>query len=215
MLVSHVLVPPAMTGILESPQNRVQAFLGPGHVCAIVGWAEYEPIAALYRVPIVITGFEPIDILQGILMAVRQLEQGRAELENAYGRAVRREGNPQAREIIDRVFRVCDRSWRGIGNIPQSGYALTQEFGDYDAARIFEVESICSVEPAICISGEILQGLKKPVDCPAFGTQCTPENPLGATMVSAEGACAAYYSYGRHLVRLEALPAKSEALAAK
>lgn len=208
VLVSHVLVPPAMTGILESPQNRVQAFLGPGHVCAIAGWTEYEPIVERYRVPVVITGFEPIDILQGVLMAVRQLEQGRAELENAYARAVRREGNPQAQEIINRVFRICDRAWRGIGIIPQSGFALSREFCDYDAARIFEVESICSVEPKICISGEILKGLKKPVDCPAFGTQCTPETPLGATMVSAEGACAAYYSYGRHLISVEALAAK-------
>lgn len=208
VLVSHVLVPPAMTGILESPQNRVQAFLGPGHVCAIAGWTEYEPIVERYRVPVVITGFEPIDILQGVLMAVRQLEQGRAELENAYARAVRREGNPQAQEIINRVFRICDRAWRGIGVIPQSGFALSREFCDYDAARIFEVESICSVEPEICISGEILKGLKKPVDCPAFGTQCTPETPLGATMVSAEGACAAYYSYGRHLISVEALAAK-------
>lgn len=208
VLVSHVLVPPAMTGILESPQNRVQAFLGPGHVCAIAGWTEYEPIVERYRVPVVITGFEPIDILQGVLMAVRQLEQGRAELENAYARAVRREGNPQAQEIINRVFRICDRAWRGIGIIPQSGFALSREFCDYDAARIFEVESICSVEPEICISGEILKGLKKPVDCPAFGTQCTPETPLGATMVSAEGACAAYYSYGRHLISVEALAAK-------
>jgi hydrogenase expression/formation protein HypD len=208
VLVSHVLVPPAMTGILESPENRVQAFLGPGHVCAIAGWVEYEPIAERYRVPVVITGFEPIDILQGVLMAVRQLEQGRSELENGYARAVRREGNPQAREIIDRVFRVCDRAWRGIGVIPRSGFALSPEFSDYDAARIFEVEHICSVEPEICISGEILKGLKKPMDCPAFGTQCTPETPLGATMVSAEGACAAYYSYGRHLVALEALAAK-------
>lgn len=208
VLVSHVLVPPAMTGILESPQNRVQAFLGPGHVCAIAGWTEYEPIVERYRVPVVITGFEPIDILQGVLMAVRQLEQGRAELENAYARAVRREGNAQAQEIINRVFRICDRAWRGIGVIPQSGFALSREFCDYDAARIFEVESICSVEPEICISGEILKGLKKPVDCPAFGTQCTPETPLGATMVSAEGACAAYYSYGRHLISVEALAAK-------
>jgi hydrogenase expression/formation protein HypD len=208
VLVSHVLVPPSITGILQSPHNRVQAFLGPGHVCAIAGWAEYEPIVERYRVPVVITGFEPIDILQGVLMAVRQLEQGRAELENAYSRAVRREGNPEAQKVIDRVFRVCDRSWRGIGMIPKSGFALSYEFRDYDAGRIFEVENICSVEPAICISGQILKGLKKPVDCPAFGKQCTPETPLGATMVSAEGACAAYYSYGRHLVPLEALAAR-------
>ncbi len=205
VLVSHVLVPPAVTGILESPGNRVQAFLGPGHVCAIAGWTQYEPIVDRYRVPIVITGFEPIDILQGVLMSVRQLEQGRAELENAYTRAVRREGNPAARKIVDRVFEVCDRSWRGIGVIPESGYRLSEEFRHFDAERIFNVEGICTKEPSICISGEILKGLHKPLDCPAFGKQCTPENPLGATMVSAEGACAAYYSYGRHLVQVEAM----------
>ena len=207
VLVSHVLVPPSITGILQSPDNRVQAFLGPGHVCAIAGWAEYEPIVERYGVPIVITGFEPIDILQGVLMAVRQLEQGRAELENAYARAVRREGNPEAQRMIERVFRVCDRSWRGIGIIPKSGFALSWEFRDYDAGRIFEVEDICSVEPAACISGQVLKGLKKPLDCPAFGKECTPERPMGATMVSAEGACAAYYNYGRYLVGIESLAA--------
>jgi hydrogenase expression/formation protein HypD len=207
VLVSHVLVPPAITGILDAPDNRVQAFLGPGHVCAIAGWAEYEPIVDQYRVPIVITGFEPIDILQGVLMAVRQLEQGRAELENAYARAVRREGNPAAQQMIDRVFRVCDRPWRGIGVIPRSGFALTDEFQNYDAGQIFGVEAIHAIEPAICISGQVLRGLKKPHDCPAFGKQCTPETPLGATMVSAEGACAAYYNYGRHLVAVESLTA--------
>jgi len=204
VLVSHVLVPPAMCGILESPNNRVQAFLGPGHVCAITGWTEYEPIVDRYRVPVVITGFEPVDILQGVLMAVRQLEQDRAEIENAYARCVRREGSAEARRMVGRVFRICDRSWRGIGMIPQSGYALTEEFRRYDAAQIFDVESIRTTEPATCISGEILRGLKKPVDCPAFGKVCTPENPLGATMVSAEGACAAYYNYGRYLVQMEA-----------
>ena len=209
VLVSHVLVPPAITGILEASDNRVQAFLGPGHVCAIAGWAEYEPVVDRYRVPIVITGFEPIDILQGVLMAVRQLEQGRAELENAYTRAVRRDGNPAAQQMIERVFRVCDRAWRGIGVIPHSGFALTADFARYDAAQIFGVETIQSVEPAICISGQVLRGLKKPHDCSAFGKQCTPETPLGATMVSAEGACAAYYNYGRHLVAVDALVAKT------
>lgn len=209
VLVSHVLVPPAVTGILASPENRVQAFLGPGHVCAIAGWADYEPIVDRYRVPIVITGFEPIDILQGVLMAVRQLEQGRAELENAYARAVRREGNPAAQQMIERVFRVCDRPWRGLGVIPQSGFALTEEFQRYDAERIFGVESIQAIEPNVCISGEVLRGLKKPHDCIAFGKQCTPETPLGATMVSAEGACAAYYNYGRHLLAGESLVAKA------
>ncbi len=205
VLVSHVLVPPAMTGILDSPHNRVQGFLGPGHVCAVSGWTEYEPIVARYRVPIVITGFEPVDILQGVLMTVQQLEQGRAELENAYARAVCREGNPAAQQMIRRVFQVCDRAWRGLGVIPQSGFTLTPEFAAYDAEKIFEVQGIHATEPAICISGQILQGLKKPHDCPAFGKRCTPENPLGATMVSAEGACAAYYGYGRHLVNAGSL----------
>jgi hydrogenase expression/formation protein HypD len=205
VLVSHVLVPPAMTGILESPSNRVQAFLGPGHVCAISGWTEYEPIVARYKVPVVITGFEPIDILQGVLMCVRQLEQGRAELENGYARAVQRRGNPAAQAMIERVFQVCDRAWRGLGVIPQSGFCLSEEFRHYDAERIFDVGHIRAVEPTICMSGEILKGLKKPLDCPAFGGQCSPENPLGATMVSAEGACAAYYNYGRHLVSVEVL----------
>jgi hydrogenase expression/formation protein HypD len=208
VLVSHVLVPPAMMGILDSPHNRVQAFLGPGHVCAISGWTEYEPIVSRYSVPIVITGFEPIDILQGVLMCVRQLEQGRAELENAYSRCVQREGNASAQGMIARVFRVCDRAWRGLGVIPRSGYSLTEEFRDHDAECIFDVGNIHAVESSICMSGEILQGLKKPLDCPAFGKQCSPESPLGATMVSAEGACAAYYNYGRHLVSLEALSAK-------
>jgi hydrogenase expression/formation protein HypD len=205
VLVSHVLVPPAMTGILESPNNRVQAFLGPGHVCAIAGWTEYEPVVARYKVPIVITGFEPVDILQGVLMCVRQLEQGRAELENGYPRAVQRQGNPAAQDMIQRVFQICDRAWRGLGVIPQSGFSLTEEFRHYDAERIFDVGHIRAIEPSICMSGEILKGLKKPLDCPAFGDQCTPENPLGATMVSAEGACAAYYNYGRHLVSIESL----------
>ncbi len=208
VLVSHVLVPPAMKGILDSQNNRVQAFLGPGHVCAISGWTEYEPIVDRYRVPIVITGFEPVDILQGVLMCVRQLEQGRAELENGYARAVQREGNASAQNMIERVFRVCDRAWRGLGVIPQSGFGLTEEFQDYDAERIFDVGNIHAVEPAVCMSGDILKGLKKPLDCPAFGKQCSPENPLGATMVSAEGACAAYYNYGRHLVSVEDLIAK-------
>ena len=202
VLVSHVLVPPAILGILGSPNNRVQAFLGPGHVCAIAGWSEYEPIVERYRVPIVITGFEPIDILQGVLMCVRQLEQGRAELENGYGRAVQRDGNAAALGMLERVFEVCDRAWRGLGVIPRSGYRLSEEFRAYDAETRFDVGSIHAIEPAICMSGEILKGLKKPLDCPAFGRQCSPENPLGATMVSAEGACAAYYNYGRHLVNV-------------
>ena len=204
LLVSHVIVPPSMTGILQSPGNRVQGFLGPGHVCAIMGWREYEPIAARYQVPIVITGFEPIDLLEGVLMTVRQLEQGRAEVENQYARAVSIEGNVAARKMIGQVFDIADRSWRGIGIIPKSGYKLSYAYRDFDAERLFEVENIRTREPEVCISGQVLKGLKKPNQCPAFGTQCTPQTPLGATMVSAEGACAAYYSYGRHLVSIEA-----------
>jgi hydrogenase expression/formation protein HypD len=197
VLVSHVTVPPAMTAILESPGNRVQAFLGAGHVCAVMGWEEYEPLAARYRVPIVVTGFEPLDLLEGILMAVRQLESGRHEVENQYARAVVREGNPEARRMIARVFEPCDRAWRGMGVIPGSGYRLREEFAAFDATRGFDLEGIVSHEPETCISGLVLQGARRPLDCPAFGTQCTPEMPLGATMVSAEGACAAYYNYGR------------------
>ena len=211
VLVSHVIVPPSITGILQSPNNRVQGFLGPGHVCAIMGWREYEPIAARYRVPIVVTGFEPVDLLQGTLMTVRQLEQGRSEVENQYARAITRDGNVEAQKMISRVFKIGDRSWRGIGIIPKSGYRLNYEFRDYDAERIFEVQHINTLEPEICISGQILRGLKKPVNCPAFGTQCTPQTPLGATMVSAEGACAAYYSYGRHLVEIEPVAASAGA----
>jgi hydrogenase expression/formation protein HypD len=199
ILTSHVLVPPSIAAILQSPQNRVQGFLGPGHVCAIVGYREYEAISARYNVPIVITGFEPLDILEGALMVVRQLEKRRAEVENQYARAVRREGNQAAQSLLEEVFEVCDRQWRGIGSIAKSGYKLRYEFRDHDAARIFEVGEIDTREPAICISGQILKGVKKPHDCPAFGTSCTPRRPLGATMVSAEGACAAYYAYGRHL----------------
>ena len=197
MLVSHVLVPPAMAAILQSPGNRVQGFLGPGHVCAIMGTSEYEALVQRYRVPIVITGFEPIDLLEGILMTVRQLEEGRAEVENQYVRAVPRDGNRAARDVVFEVFEVGDRKWRGIGSIPKSGYRLRHEYRQHDASGIFEVEGIETAEPAICISGPILRGLKKPGDCPAFGRECTPEHPIGATMVSAEGACAAYYQYGR------------------
>jgi hydrogenase expression/formation protein HypD len=199
LLVSHVLVPPALTAILDSPWNRVQGFLGPGHVCAIMGYREYDTISARYKVPIVITGFEPLDLLEGVLMAVKQLEAGQAEVENQYARVVTREGNVPAQKLVSSVFEVCARKWRGVGEISQSGYRLREEFRDYDAERLFEVGSINTQEPAICISGEILRGIKKPHDCPAFATQCTPAHPLGATMVSAEGACAAYYAYGRHL----------------
>lgn len=205
ILVSHVLVPPAIAAILQSPQNRVQGFLGPGHVCAIMGYREYEPISARYKVPIVITGFEPLDILEGTLITVRQLEAGRAEVENQYVRTIRREGNRAAQDLVCQVFEVCDRKWRGIGSIPKSGYKLRYEFREHDAERLFEVAEIDTQEPSICISGQILKGLKKPHDCPAFGTLCTPQRPLGATMVSAEGACAAYYAYGRHLKKEEAI----------
>lgn len=199
ILVSHVLVPPAIASILQSPGNRVQGFLGPGHVCTVMGYKEYEPLAARFRVPIVITGFEPVDLLQGTLMAVRQMEQGRAEVENQYPRVVKREGNPAAQQLVNKVFEVCDRKWRGVGLIPKSGYRLRYEFRQHDAERLFDVKDIETQEPAMCISGQILRGIKKPQQCPAFGKQCTPDHPMGATMVSAEGACAAYYAYGRHL----------------
>src|SRR5271163_1994001 len=199
LLVSHVLVPPALEAILQSPDNRVQGFLGPGHVCAVMGYTEYDPISARYQVPIVVTGFEPLDILHGTLMTLQQLEQGRAVVENQYSRVLDRDGNVPAQKLIQRVFEVADRKWRGIGNIPLSGYHLRDEFALYDAEKLFDVAEIATLEPEICISGEILRGIKKPHDCPAFGTLCTPQRPLGATMVSAEGACAAYYAYGRHL----------------
>jgi hydrogenase expression/formation protein HypD len=199
MLVSHVLVPPAMAAILQSPHNRVQGFLGPGHVCAVMGAREYEMLSAAYRVPIVITGFEPLDLLEGILMAVSQLERGSAQLENQYARAVSSRGNAAAREVVFEVFEVTDRKWRGVGAIAKSGYRLRYEYREHDAEKRFEVDSIRTEESAECISGLVLRGLRKPCDCPAFGKQSTPQNPLGATMVSAEGACAAYYQYGRYL----------------
>jgi hydrogenase expression/formation protein HypD len=199
VLVSHVLVPPMITAILQAPGNRVQGFLGPGHVCTVMGCTEYEPIARRYRVPIVITGFEPLDLLEGVFRTLRQLEAGRAEVENAYARAVRHQGNAASKRLIDEVFEVCDRKWRGVGLIPKSGYKLRYEYRDHDAERLFEVAEIETQESPLCISGQILKGLKKPHDCPAFGSACTPQTPLGATMVSSEGACAAYYTYGRHL----------------
>lgn len=198
MLVSHVTVPPAITAILESPGNRVQAFLAAGHVCTVMGWTEYEPLAQRYHVPIVVTGFEPLDIAEGLLMVVRQLEEGRAEVENAYARSVQRRGNPAAQAMIQNVFEPCDRAWRGIGVIPMSGYRLRDEFALYDAERRFPDAGVIAVrESPLCISGLVLQGRRKPHECPAFGRECTPQTPLGATMVSSEGACAAYYRYGR------------------
>jgi hydrogenase expression/formation protein HypD len=197
VLVSHVRVPPAMRAILGSPTNRVQGFLAAGHVCAVMGYWEYPTIAETYGVPIVVTGFEPLDIIQGILATVRQLERGEHKVGNAYARAVTEEGNRPAQAMIRRVFRDVDRKWRGIGTIPMSGWALTEEFMEFDAEERFQVEDIAPQESPLCIAGQILQGMKKPFDCTAFGHECTPEHPLGATMVSAEGACAAYYRYGR------------------
>ncbi len=199
VLVSHVLVPPAMTALLDAPDNEVQAFLAAGHVCAVMGWTEYEPIAARYRVPIVVTGFEPLDLLEGVLMAVRQLEDGRAEVENQYARAVRRSGNPAARDVLRRVFRVTDRTWRGVGGIPASGLALSAEFAAYDAETRFDVGGVAAREAPECIAGDILRGTRLPTDCRAYGRTCTPRAPLGAPMVSGEGTCAAFHNAGRGL----------------
>jgi len=197
LLASHVLVPPAIAAIMESPACRVQAFLAAGHVCTVMGTAEYPPLSEKYKVPIVVTGFEPLDILEGIRRTVLQLESGRHELENAYPRAVRPEGNPAARAILEEVFEVTDRTWRGIGLIPNSGWRLSPAYREYDAEHRFSVADIHAEESALCRSGEVLQGLIKPRECAAFGTSCTPRHPLGATMVSSEGACAAYYLYRR------------------
>ena len=198
MLVSHVTVPAAITALMESPDVLVNGFLAAGHVCTVMGYWEYEPLAEKYHIPIVVTGFEPVDIAHGVLLCVKQLEAGRAEVENAYARSVLREGNPPAQKIINQVFELCDRPWRGIGVIPHSGYKLRPDFTEFDAELRFpEVQSINTKESSLCISGQVLQGLKKPNQCPAFGEECTPQSPLGATMVSSEGACAAYYRYGR------------------
>jgi hydrogenase expression/formation protein HypD len=199
ILVSHVLVPPAIRLLLGSASNRVQGLIAPGHVCTVMGYTEYEELVAQFRVPIVVGGFEPLDLLEAILLLVRQLEEGRAELENQYVRSVTRQGNEAARRRMLEVFEVTDRNWRGIGPIGESGYRLRAEYADYDAERIFGVETITAPEPPECISAQVLQGLKKPHDCTAFGTRCTPANPMGAPMVSSEGACAAYYQYQRHI----------------
>jgi hydrogenase expression/formation protein HypD len=198
VLVSQVMVPPAMRAILSSPGNRVQGFLAAGHVCAVMGYEEYEPVAREFHVPIVPTGFEPVDLLAGILKTVELLEEGRAEVVNRYGRVVSREGNRVAQEIISQVFEVTDRQWRGIGLIPASGLALREAYLRYDAEKKFNVSHICAAESPLCMSGSILQGTLKPDGCPAFARECTPEHPLGATMVSSEGACAAYYNYHRN-----------------
>ena len=196
-IVSHVLVPPAIEAILSSPANRVQGFLAAGHVCTVMGWKEYEPIAKKYKVPIVPTGFEPIDILEGILLIVNQLENNKHEVINQYLRSVKRDGNKQAQTIVNEVFEINSRKWRGIGEIPSSGLRIRDTYKDFDAEIKFNVQDIVQMESEICISGTILQGLKKPNDCPAFGKECTPSQPLGATMVSNEGACSAYFKYQR------------------
>lgn len=196
MLVSHVLVPPAMESILSNPDCRVEGFLAAGHVCTVMGMEDYAPISARYKVPIVVTGFEPLDILQGLYMCISQLEEGRVEVENQYARVVEEHGNRPAQGLISKVFQVIPRQWRGLGIIPKSGWKLTEEYADYDAECRFDLVEVVEKECSQCISGEIMQGLKKPMQCPAFGTKCTPEHPLGAPMVSTEGACSAYYRYG-------------------
>ena len=197
ILCSHVLVPPAMEAILAAPDNLVEGFLAAGHVCTVMGTDEYEPVAERHRIPIVVTGFEPLDLLEGIWMCVRALEEGRVGVENQYRRVVRREGNPAAKRLLAEVFEVSDRAWRGIGTIPDSGWRLREAYRTFDAQRRFEVEDVTAEEDPACIAGEILRGIRKPPSCEAFGTRCTPEHPLGAPMVSNEGACAAYYRYGR------------------
>ncbi|HUV71254.1 MAG TPA: hydrogenase formation protein HypD [Terracidiphilus sp.] len=204
MLVSHVLVPPAIRSLLSSPHNRIQGFIAPGHVCTIVGYEEYEEISREFRMPMVVGGFEPVDLLEAILMLVRQLEASKACVENQYVRAVSRAGNRVAQRVVNEVFEVADQKWRGIGGIPASGLRFRSEYAAFDANLIFDLAPIATEEPAECISAQVLQGLRKPTDCSAFTTRCTPETPLGAPMVSAEGACAAYYHYRRHnLVALE------------
>ncbi len=200
ILCSHVLVPPAMEALLSSPSSLIQGFLAAGHVCAVMGYEEYLPIAARYKVPIVVTGFEPVDILQGIYMTVKQLEEGRTEVENQYARVVRREGNLPAKQLLSEVFTTIDRKWRGIGTIPRSGYGLSDSYAAFDAEKLFRVEEVTAAESPLCIAGQVLQGLKRPHECSAFGRECTPERPLGAPMVSPEGACAAYYHFGRSRV---------------
>jgi hydrogenase expression/formation protein HypD len=201
LLVSHVLVPPAIRLLLSSSSNRVQGFIAPGHVCTVMGYHEYVALSRDFRVPIVVGGFEPLDLLEAISMLVAQLEDGRAEVENQYVRSVSYEGNLPAQRIMQEVFEVCDRKWRGVGPIPQSGLRLRADFAAHDAEKVFGIADAEVEEPPECISAQVLQGLKKPVDCPAFATRCTPEHPLGAPMVSAEGACAAYYQYRRHTVK--------------
>jgi hydrogenase expression/formation protein HypD len=205
LLCSHVTVPPVISAIMQSPNNQVQAFLGPGHVCSVMGFHEYQAISEHYKIPIVISGFEPIDILEGILLCVKQLESGEAFVENQYSRAVSLKGNIEAQNILTEVFDVSDRQWRGLGAIPKSGFKLSCTYKQYDAEKFFEVDLQSHEEAAVCISGQILKGIKKPFHCSAFGTECTPEHPLGATMVSSEGTCSNYYKFQR----LESLSARS------
>jgi len=199
LLVSHVLVPPAIEAILQSPGNQVQGFLLAGHVCSVMGYWEYPPIAEKYRIPLVVTGFEPLDLLEGIRRVVAQLESGRQEVENAYSRIVSRDGNRAAQQLLAEVFEVTDRAWRGIGVIPQSGWRLSPAYREFDAEQRFQIAGIHTHESPLCRAGDVLRGAIKPAECSAFGKQCTPRHPLGATMVSSEGACAAYYNYGRFL----------------
>ncbi|HET6207900.1 MAG TPA: hydrogenase formation protein HypD [Terracidiphilus sp.] len=199
LLVSHVLVPPAIEAIMSSPGNQVQAFLAAGHVCSVMGYWEYPPLSEKYKIPIVVTGFEPLDLLEGIRRAVIQLESGRHEVDNAYARIVRYEGNIPAQELLAEVFEVTDRAWRGIGVIPRSGWRLSAAYREYDAEERFHITGIHTEESKLCRSGDVLRGFIKPAECAAFGKQCTPRHPLGATMVSSEGACAAYYNYGRFI----------------
>src|SRR5208283_2101599 len=204
ILCSHVLVPSAIEAILSSQNNRVQGFLAAGHVCTIMGYTEYIPISTRYNVPIIVTGFEPLDILQGVYMAVKQLEEGRCHVENQYARSVLRDGNIAAKQLLEKVFEVIDRKWRGIGEISQSGYRLNNTFDEFDAEKIFPIDHIEVKESPLCIAGSVLQGLKKPIQCTVFGKDCIPEHPLGAPMVSSEGACAAYYHYrGRYGIHEE------------
>jgi hydrogenase expression/formation protein HypD len=199
VLVSHVTVPAAINALMESPDVKVDGFLAAGHVCTVMGYREYEPLAEKYKIPIVVTGFEPVDILHGILDCVRELEAGRHSVVNAYARSVTRDGNKPAQAVIGQVFEMTDRAWRGIGVIPMSGYRLREGYASFDAEKRFpEVQAIETKESPLCISGLVLQGIRKPNECPAFGRECTPQTPLGATMVSSEGTCAAYFRYGRY-----------------
>jgi hydrogenase expression/formation protein HypD len=199
LLVSHVLVPPAIAAILSAPDNHIDGFLAAGHVCSVMGYWEYPPLAERFKVPIVVTGFEPLDLLDGIRRTVIQLEAGKHEVENAYARVVTFEGNRAAQNLLSEVFEVTDRAWRGIGVIPGSGWRLNKDYRDYDAELRFNISGIHTEESPLCHAGEVLRGVLKPAQCPAFGKECSPRHPLGATMVSSEGACAAYYNYGRFL----------------